>query len=231
MHRRSGESLQGWVTRRASHEEEPPTPREPAPTPDEIIAMLREYDAAGGVASKPSKLPTPWPPPESLSSARSPRRPETRSGNAFAQLLDASLPKVVFLPSDASQREMRVPVEPVLPREAAPDPSQHKARRKYLVHLQKQYEKLIKGQPNAPSSDPARLVVLQHAYPNDGAATILMMSRYLEALGKYRRADAEQQMRERDAALLRALDENGDGKIQCACYASYSDRILSARTY
>ena len=212
LYRRSRESLQGWA--------------EPLASPEEIIAMLREYDAVGGVASKlrTARFVSPRPPILGLpaTSPRSPCRPESRSGAALAQLLDASLPEVdCSLPSSEGQggsprARAHVPLEPVLtlPRAVALDPSQLAKRKRHLLSLQTKYEKRTLGQPDAPPSDPDAWAVLEEAYPNDSADTIQAMCGYMASLGKYRRAASEQATRERDLSLLRALDDNGDGKIQ-----------------
>ena len=195
---------------------------------EQIIAMLRAYDVKGdGMSSgrttpvrKASQdpasalLPTePRPPAEGEPASSSPRRRKARSGDALARLLDASLPQVAFLPEEPRKGGPAALEAPVLPRKIAPDRSQLAARQKHLLRLQAQYEAHAKGIANAPASDPNRMAVLQQAYPNDDHETIEVMVRYLQALGTYRRAAEEQRVRDADAALLHALDANGDGVV------------------
>lgn len=89
------------------------------------------------------------------------------------------------------------------------------ARTQHLKRLQQEWEERAKVfGADAPVSDPVSATVLQRTYPHDSHETIAEMVRFLESLGTHRRAVTEQRARDRDAALLAALDATGDGRVQ-----------------
>ena len=113
---------------------------------------------------------------------------------------------------DKDSQRYAIPPEPELPHSI-------QNRKKELLSIQKQYEKQIKGHPNAPQSFEAALRLY---YPKDDKAMISVMIKYLTALAAQRKVVAQQRMREADTRLLIALDANGDGKIQLSEFCELS---------